>query len=62
MSISIRLSTLGNDHPYIAESYNNVATVYSAKDDFEKALEYHQKAMVIRIKTQGQYHPDVANT
>ena len=44
----------------MAQSYNNVGVVYSEKDDNEKALEYYNKSLAIRLNTSGENHPHVA--
>ena len=41
-------------------SYNSIGTVYHAKENYKKALEYHMKALAVRSKMLGENHPDVA--
>ena len=40
--------------------FNNVALVYSLRGNFEKALKYCEKALVIRKGVSGTEHPDTA--
>ena len=43
-----------------ADSYQNLASVYSAKDDYSKALEYYGKSLAIYLAVLGESHPNVA--
>jgi tetratricopeptide (TPR) repeat protein len=42
--------------------YNNVGSIYDSKGDYEKALEYYNRALAIREKVFGTEHPDVATS
>ena len=42
--------------------YNNMAGVYKAQGEYEKALEYYGKALAIRERVLGTDHPDTAAT
>ena len=46
----------------MATSYNNIGVVYKAKGEYDKALEYYQKSLAIRLKQLGPDHPDVATS
>ena len=46
-SLTIKLKTLGADHPKVATSYLNIALLYKAKKDLPKAKEYWEKAYAI---------------
>ncbi len=46
----------------MATSYNNIGYVHSKKGEYDKALEYNQKALTILLKKLGPNHPDVANS
>ena len=61
-SFSIRLNTLGENHPDVASSYTNMAIVYKEKGELDKALEYYNKSLSIRLNTLGENHPDVATS
>ncbi len=54
--LEIREKILGTEHVDTAISYNNVGTLYDAKDDYVKALEYYEKALTIRKKALGEEH------
>ena len=42
------------EHPDVALSYNNIGSVYDSQGDYAHAMEYHQKALGIRIKVFGE--------
>lgn len=58
--------TPGEDHPDVATTYNNLGNVYQSQGDYAKALEYHEKALRIRLKVLGdgrgtaRAHPGLA--
>ena len=56
------LKTLGNQHPAVAISYNNIGEAYYFKGDYDKALNFYQKSLGILLKALGNQHPDVANS
>jgi len=45
--------TPGNDHPSVATTCDNMGSVYDCQGDYVKALEYHGKALRIRLKVLG---------
>lgn len=49
-------------HPDIAVSYNNIGWVYTEQCDYDKALEYYDKALAIYKKNLGPKHPDIATS
>ena len=53
---------MGKDHPETATTYNNIAGVYYAKGDYDKALEYYEKALEISESKLGKDHPSTATT
>ena len=59
-SLAIRKQIFGESHPSVANSYNNIGTVYHSHDDYARALEYYQKSLVIWKQVFGDFHPDVA--
>ena len=59
-ALAIRQQTLGPQHPDVASSYNNLATVLYKQGDLKQAKEYHERALAIRQQTLGPQHPDVA--
>ena len=46
----------------ISALLNNMALVYQAQGEYEKALEYNGKALEVRERTLGNDHPDTATT
>ena len=44
----------------MAKSYGSLGNLYNRQGQYERALEYYQKALEIDIKVSGQDHPDVA--
>ena len=61
-SLAIDLKTLGDEHPIVATSYNNIGIVWRSKGECDKALEYYKKCLAIRLKTLGSEHPAVAGS
>ena len=47
-------------HPFVASSYNSLATVVGDRGNLKQAKEYHERALHIRLQTFGPQHPDVA--
>ena len=45
--------TLGPEHPDVATSYDNLATVLGDQGDLNKAKEYHERALAIKQQTLG---------
>ena len=41
-ALGIRRRTLGEDHPKVADSYNNMANVYYSTSKYDQALEYYE--------------------
>ena len=59
-SLTIRKQLLGEAHPDVAFSYNNIGLVYHSQGDYARALEYLQQSLVIYQQVFGNSHPDVA--
>lgn len=47
-------------HPDFGNSLNNIGSVYLQKGNYDKALEYYLKSLVIRKTVLGETHPDYA--
>ena len=47
-ALTIRINKLGEDHPDVATTYNNIANVYDSQGKYEEALDYYNKALTIR--------------
>ena len=52
--------TLGDKHPDVATSLNNVGGTYGKLGDHQQALEYHEQALAMWKETLGDKHPSVA--
>jgi len=52
----------GNDHPSVADSYNNIGIVYDKQGKYEEALVQYHRTLEIRTRVFGQQHPNVADT
>ena len=46
----------------MANIYNNMAIVYDKQNHPNKALEYDDKALTMRLSTLGENHPNVARS
>ena len=62
LALAIWQQTLGPQHPDVATSYNNLATVLSDQGDLKQAKEYHERALAIWQQTLGPQHPRVAKS
>ncbi|MDR0307923.1 MAG: tetratricopeptide repeat-containing protein [Chitinispirillales bacterium] len=61
-ALIIREKILGDEHPDVAVVYNNMALVYSAQGDYDKALEFYLKAFKIELAVLTDKHPYTINT
>lgn len=61
-ALEIRKKALPEDHPDLAQSYNNVGNTYSNIGDYQKALECQQKALEICEKALPADHPRPASS
>jgi tetratricopeptide (TPR) repeat protein len=74
-ALEIRTRVFGSEHPHVAASYSNIGNVYNeirkqaqgvlrarpvSQGQYERALEYYQKALEIDIIVSGQEHLNVA--
>ncbi|NOQ26717.1 MAG: tetratricopeptide repeat protein [Bacteroidales bacterium] len=48
-SLHINLQTLGKDHPYLEPNYGCLGYIYFRMGDYDKALEYFQKVLLINM-------------
>ncbi|MBD2616254.1 tetratricopeptide repeat protein [Nostoc punctiforme FACHB-252] len=55
-ALKIRKNQLGDDHPDVAESLNNLGMLYVENDKYEEAEEFLQKALEVRRKNYGTEH------
>jgi tetratricopeptide (TPR) repeat protein len=58
--LSIREKALGTDHPLVGVTSNNLAQVYQAEKNYEKAEPLYKRSVEILEKSLGPDHPDVA--
>ncbi|GBG32535.1 Solute carrier family 22 member 15 [Hondaea fermentalgiana] len=61
-ALSIRKECLGDRHPSVAQTLNNIAGVYRNQGRYEEALAYYEEALSIRKESLGDRHPSVAST
>jgi len=50
----------GENHPIIAVRYNNLVLIYSGKQEYDKAIQYSEKALKIYRNAYGEDHPEIA--
>ena len=53
---------LGQEHPDVANSLNNLALLYYSQGKYESAQPLYQQALEMRKRLLGQEHPDVAQS
>ena len=61
-ALAIREKALGPDHPDVAASLNNLATLYIDQGRYAEAEPLLKRALAIREKALGPDHPDVAQS
>ncbi len=61
-ALEIQHKVLGKEHPSVATSYNNLASIYQAIGDYYKALEYYMGALELQHKVLEKEHPSVATS
>ena len=59
-SLKIKKRELGKNHPSVATTMNNLASVHFAEGRYEKALKYYEKSVRIMIRHLGKEHLNVA--
>ena len=58
--LAIREKTLPPDHPEIAESLNNLATLYKDEGNYKEAVPLYTRCIEIVEKTEGPNSPHAA--
>src|SRR5581483_7017670 len=58
--LEIYRQVLGEDHPNVATSLNNLAALYQAMGSYDRALPLCQQALEVRRRVLGEDHPNVA--
>lgn len=59
-ALTIREKTLGENHPAVAATLNNLAVLYGKRGKYKDAEPLCKRALEIREKVLGRDHPDVA--
>ncbi|MBW4594541.1 MAG: tetratricopeptide repeat protein [Brasilonema angustatum HA4187-MV1] len=60
--VSVVQSRLGEKHPDVAASFNNLAFLYYFQGRYTEAEPLHNKALELRRRLLGEEHPDVAQS
>ena len=58
----LRETTLGENHPAVATSLNNLAGLYEEQGNYTAALPLYEQALSIRETALGEEHPTVATS
>jgi tetratricopeptide (TPR) repeat protein len=53
-SLFIKLAALGENHPVLASSYENIGSIWNSIGSYEKAFEYYQKSLEIKLSKFGK--------
>ena len=61
-SLAIREKAIGADHRPVAQSLNNLASLYHTQGRYADAEPLYKRALAIREKALGPDHPDVAQS
>ncbi|MEA5544236.1 tetratricopeptide repeat protein, partial [Limnoraphis robusta CCNP1324] len=61
-SLAILEKALGSEHPDVARSLNNLASLYSSQGRYTEAEPLYRRSLAILEKALGTEHPDVANS
>ncbi|MEJ1930063.1 tetratricopeptide repeat protein [Nostoc sp. NIES-2111] len=60
--VSVVQSRLGEEHPDVATSYNNLAVLYSNQGRYSEAEPLYKKALKLRQRVLGEEHPYIASS
>lgn len=61
-SVKVTQRRLGDNHPSVAISYNNLAGLYDEMGRYGEAEPMYHKALEIRLEQLGDSHPDIAQS
>ncbi|KAJ1469068.1 hypothetical protein T484DRAFT_1982955, partial [Baffinella frigidus] len=61
-SLDLSIKVHGEEHPDVATSYNNIASLFQSQGKYPEALELHTKSLAIDLKLHGPEHPGVARS
>ena len=56
-ALMILIKVLGEQHPDVATSYNNIGGALGSQGKHSEALVHHQKALTIELNVLGEEHP-----
>ncbi|RDC65533.1 tetratricopeptide repeat protein [Adhaeribacter pallidiroseus] len=59
-ALQLRRKILGDDHPGLCSSYNNIGIIYYRKGEYDQALKYYYQDLEISLKSSGKTHLDIA--
>ncbi|MBD0268846.1 MAG: CHAT domain-containing protein, partial [Cyanobacteria bacterium Co-bin8] len=59
-SLRLYVEALGENHPHVATSLNNLALLYVEQGNYEAATPLLMRSLAIRERALGETHPDVA--
>ena len=60
--ITRRIDALGEHHPDVAAAMNDLATLHSENEDFDRALTLYERALAIQRVALGDAHPETVQT
>jgi len=61
-ALEIRERLLGTEHPDVAASIDNLASIYTGNAEYVKAEPLYRRALAIREKALGKDHPETAKS
>ena len=61
-SLAIYKKMLGDEHPDVADSLNNLASLYKNQGKYDEAEKMFKESLAMRKKMLGEEHPDVAQS
>jgi tetratricopeptide (TPR) repeat protein len=61
-ALALRQKLLGDEHPDVATSFNNLAALYESQGRYSEAEPLYQQALALMQKLLGDEHPDVATS
>ncbi|WAN69595.1 tetratricopeptide repeat protein [Moorena producens JHB] len=61
-ALGIRQQVLGEEHPSVATSLNDLAGLYSSQGRYQEAEPLYQQALQLNKRLLGEEHPDVAES
>ncbi len=60
--IEVTKQHLGEEHPYVAASLNNLGSLYFSQGRYSQAEPFYKQALELRRHLLGEEHPDVAQS